>query len=148
MHLTLTQTGASWLCMYMQREEILFKSKPSEKQTSFSKISCDRKVEVDLSIFFFFTFFCGRSDWKTTGDFICNSWVTHWASCFIRVQVGGWKLCLRTKGGVIFKWLFTFKDQNIRYISSLPTKINVAGHFFNRKSFSNWKLCIGNNIKF
>lgn len=33
------------------------------------------------------------------------------------------------KKGVIFKCLFTFKEQNIKYISSLPTKTNVAGHF-------------------
>lgn len=42
--------------MYMQWEEILFKSKPSKKQISLSKISCDRKVEVDLSILFLHIF--------------------------------------------------------------------------------------------
>lgn len=44
------------LCVYMQWKEILFKSKPSKKQISLSKISCDRKVDVLLSILFLHLF--------------------------------------------------------------------------------------------
>lgn len=59
-----------------------------------------------------YTYYYGGTEWKTRGDFIFNNWIVHWASCFIPVQVGEWKLYLSTtKGGVIFKCLFPFKEQ-------------------------------------
>lgn len=69
--------------VYMQWKEILFKSKPSKKQISLSKISCDRKVEVALSIFFFYTYLWkdwSAFEWKIKGDLRFNNWIVHWAS--------------------------------------------------------------------
>lgn len=65
-------------CVYMQWKEILFKSKPSKKPISLSKISCDRKV----SQFYFYTYLWkdwGAFQWKMKGELRFNNWVAHWA---------------------------------------------------------------------
>lgn len=63
-------------------------------------------------------------------DFIFNKGIVHWASCFIRVQVGEWKVCLSTtKGGVILSASSHSKSKILSAFLHYLLKINAAGHF-------------------
>lgn len=52
-----------------------------------------------------------------------------------------------TKRGVILKYLFTFKEQNVKHVSSLPTKNKYSRALFTRQCSSYRKMSKDDEIK-